>query len=277
MSLRGEPWDFGTGLHGYIWKTPNPRAVLLLQHGYAEYAERYASAYNGLVSSLLAAGVTVYAIDMPGHGHSPGRRGAVDASEAADHHLAARRRLRDESLPVFLLGHSLGGLVAATSMVRDPTGVQGVILSSPLLIRREGRFLRSLAQAVAAVAPGLGIATFDLATISSIPEVVERAKRDPLTHHGLMPAVTASSALRLSRDNWKHYASWETPVLLIHGTADKATDPEGSRQFYTTVPAPDKTLHIVEGGYHELLNDVKRDETLHVVMGWLQQRLPARK
>ena len=276
MSLRGEPWDFGTGLKAYVWKAPDPRAVLLLQHGYAEYAERYASAYNGLLSALVAAGVTVYAIDMPGHGHSPGRRGAVDASEAADHHLAARRRLRDQPLPVFLLGHSLGGLVTATSMVRDPTGVQGVILSSPLLIRREGPFLRGFARAVAAVAPGLGIATLDLATISSIPEVVERAKADPLTHHGLMPAITAWSALRLSRDNWAQYQSWQTPVLLIHGTADKATDPDGSRQFYATVPARDKTLYIVQSGYHELLNDVERDETLRVVMGWLEQRLPPR-
>ena len=100
--------------------------------------------------------------------------------------------------------------------------------------------------------------------------------RDPLIHHGLMPAITASSLLRQSRANWTHYPRWQTPVLLIHGTADKATDPEGSRQFYATVPARDKTLHIVEDGYHELLNDVKRDETLRVVMRWLEQRLPAR-
>lgn len=276
MSLRSEAWDPGTGLQGYVWRAPHPRAVLLLQHGYAEYAERYASAYNGLLPSLVDAGVTVYAIDMPGHGHSPGRRGAVDASEAADHHLAARRRLRDQQLPVFLLGHSLGGLVTATSMVRDATAVEGVILSSPLLIRREGRFLRWFARAVAAVAPGLGITTLNPATLSSIPAEVERAMRDPLIHHGLMPAITASSALELSRDNWTRYPSWRTPVLLIHGTADKATDPEGSRRFYATVPARDKTLHIVEGGYHELLNDVKRDETLRVVMGWLEHRLPPR-
>jgi alpha-beta hydrolase superfamily lysophospholipase len=273
--IPGRAWDSGTGMQGYVWQAPHPRAVLLLQHGYAEYSERFAKVYNGLLPHLLAAGVTVYAIDMPGHGRSPGKRGHVDASKAADIHLAARRRLREQLLPVFLFGHSLGGLVTATSVVRDTIGVHGVILSSPLLHRSEGRFLRWLASSIAAVAPGFPIASSVLDMISSIPEEVERAKSDPMIYRGRMAAIVASSGLRWTHENWKHYSSWRTPVLLLHGTEDKATDPEGSRRFYAMVPARDKTLHIVEGGYHELLNDVTRNDTLRVIMSWLEQRLPA--
>lgn len=271
------PWTFGTEMQGYVWRAPRPRAALLLQHGYSEYAQRYARSFNGLLPHLLAAGVTVYAIDMPGHGRSPGRRGAVDASKAADLHLAARRRLREQPLPVFLYGHSLGGLVTVTSVLRDTSGVRGVILSSPMLYRREGAALAFLANALAAIAPAAGIVKPDLGTISALPEEVELAKRDTMIYHGRLPNIVASTAVKLTRSNRKHYPRWHSPVLVLHGTSDRATDPEGSRRFHAAIAARDKTLHLVEGGYHELLNDVRRDETRRVILTWLEQRLPPRR
>lgn len=267
-------WDTGTELQGYRWDAPNARAALLLTHGYSEYAQRYVTSYHALIPKLVAIGVTVYAIDLPGHGHSPGPRGAVDPSEAADLHILVRRKLREQPLPVFLFGHSLGGLVAVTSVQRDSLDVRGVILTSALLHRKdENAFTRFLAYFVGAVAPRSGVATADLSTISAIPEEVERAKRDPMIYHGLLRAGVASSSLRLMRSNRKYFPRWQTPVLVLHGSEDKATDPEGSRRFHAAISATDKTLHIVDGGRHELLNDVKRDETLGIILQWIEQRL----
>lgn len=267
-------WDTGTELQGYRWEARNARAVLLLTHGYSEYAQRYVTSYRSLIPSLVALGVTVHAIDLPGHGHSPGPRGAVDPSKAADLHRAVRHKLRKEGLPLFLYGHSLGALVTVTSVLRDSADVRGVILTSALLHRKDDNALtRTLAYFVGAVASRSGVATADLSTISAIPEEVERARRDPMIYHGLLRAGVASSSLRLMRSNRKYFARWQAPVLVLHGSEDKATDPEGSRRFHAAISASDKTLHIVDGGRHELLNDVKRDETLGVILQWLEQRL----
>jgi alpha-beta hydrolase superfamily lysophospholipase len=82
------------------------------------------------------------------------------------------------------------------------------------------------------------------------------------------------TALRVAHDSWDLYPSWRLPTLLLHGTADTVTDPAGSRAFYDTIASKDKTLHLVEGGYHELLNDTGRDETLQVLLNWLAHHTP---
>jgi alpha-beta hydrolase superfamily lysophospholipase len=86
--IRCQPWDIGTGVTGYVWHAPNARAVLLLQHGYAEHAQRFVKQYNGLIPHLLNMGVSVYAVDMWGHGHSPGPRVLTDIGQAVEDHLA---------------------------------------------------------------------------------------------------------------------------------------------------------------------------------------------
>jgi alpha-beta hydrolase superfamily lysophospholipase len=88
-----------------------------------------------------------------------------------------------------------------------------------------------------------------------------------------MPARLAASILFTSRDNWARYPAWQIPTLVLHGTADTFTEPDGSRRFVEAISSPDRTLHVVEGGYHELLNDLGAEETLGVVLGWLERRL----
>jgi len=103
---------------------------------------------------------------------------------------------------------------------------------------------------------------------------VRAFKEDPLVHHGRMPARLAASVLFTARDNWAHYPRWQAPTLVIHGTADTFTDPAGSRRFVASIASSDKALHLIEGGYHELLNDAKAEENLRVVLTWLERRLP---
>jgi acylglycerol lipase len=266
-------WDIGTGVHGYVWESSNPRAVLLLQHGYAEYAERFVARYHGLIPRLVQHGITVYAIDMRGHGRSPGVRFAPDVRQAVRDHIAARRILEMQPLPLFLLGHSLGGLVTATSVARDPRGLRGVILSSPLLIAKSNAPLRFVARILAAIAPGVIVRRGHGKGLSRIAEEMELAQADPLMRTDGVTARVGITSLALIAENWPRFAQWQTPVLVIHGTADTATDPEGSRRFVETIRAADKTLRMFEGGYHELLNDLDRDEAMQLILGWLDARV----
>ncbi|MDP9365786.1 MAG: lysophospholipase [Chloroflexota bacterium] len=279
--IRCEPWDIGTDVTGFVWRAPNPRAVLLLQHGYGEYAQRYVRHYNRLVPHLLHAGVSVYAFDLWGHGRSPGRRAVTDVGRAVEDHLAARRKLREQPLPVFLLGHSLGGLVTTASVARDGSGLRGVILSSAFLRRESkgGAFTRVLANVLAAVGPTLPapVRPTPLSALSRIPEGLESVANDPLMHHGRLPILLAATSLNLIEDNQKRYRDWTAPTLVLHGTVDLSTDPEGSSMLYEAIASRDKTLHLVEGGRHELLNDTERDETLQVLLTWLEDRLPPRR
>ena len=248
---------------------------MLLQHGFGEYAERYVARYGGLVPHLLRLGASVRAFDLQGHGRSPGRRAVTDVEQSVDHHLAARRRLAAQPLPVFLLGHSLGGIVTATSVVRDASGVAGVILSSPALLVSANAPTRQFARVVSRLAPALPVKFLSPTGLSRIPEQVQAFLSDRLIYHGGMPARLAASILFTSRDNWARYRGWQIPTLAFHGTADTITEFEGSRRFVDAISSPDKTLHVVHGGYHELLNDLGAEETLRVVLTWVERRLPA--
>lgn len=278
LTIRCQPWDIGRGVAGYVWHAPEPRAVLLLQHGFGEYAQRFVERYSRLIPHLLNAGVSVYAFDMRGHGRSPGRRAVTDLGRAVEDHLAARRRLREQTLPVFVLGHSLGGLVTAAGVARDQSGLSGVVLSSPFLSKEVPTWKRLLVSVLAAVGPTLLApeAPAELSGLSRIPEELELVENDPLIYRGRAPMLLAATALKLLEANPSFYPEWRVPTLVLHGTADTYTEPDGSREFFKAIASEDKTLHIVEGGYHELLNDTGRDETLRVILAWLERRLPLR-
>ncbi|HEX8148657.1 MAG TPA: alpha/beta fold hydrolase [Pyrinomonadaceae bacterium] len=274
--VRCQPWDIGTGVRGYVWHAPEPRAVLLLQHGLDEYAWRYLTQYNALIPHLLNAGVTVYAFDAWGHGHSPGTRSVFDIGRAVEDHLSARRRLRAQPLPVFLLGHSLGGLVTAASVARDAGGLGGVILSSPALGLDSSAWMRAVVNVAAFLAPTLPapVPQRDIGGLTRIAERVTSATADPMFSPRRLRMLVAASALATARRTRDLYPDWHVPTLVFHGTADTYTDPEGSREFYEAIVSADKTLHLVEGGYHELLNDTVEDEILQMVLTWLERRIP---
>lgn len=265
-------WDFGRGLAGYAWHAPRPRAVLLLQHGLGEHSARYVIQYNQLIPRLLHAGISVYAFDLWGHGRSPGGRGVTDIGRAVEDHLAARQMLRRQPLPVFVMGQSLGALVTAASVARDPVGVRGAILSSPVLYLDSTPLARRLATVVATIVPTLRIVAIDRTGLTQIPRESDAAAHDPMMFHGRIPMLLAATAAAAAHHCQKRYPHWRTPTLILHGAADRVTAPQESIRFHQTIESPDKTLHLVEGGYHELLNDTDRDQSLQTILTWLHQR-----
>ncbi|MBZ9751450.1 alpha/beta hydrolase [Deinococcus sp. HMF7604] len=275
--MQSEHWAVpGAPVEGYVWRALAPRANVLLTHGFGEYAGRYVERYHALIPSLVQAGLTVYAYDERGHGRSGGRRAVVDVAQLVEDHLKAREAMRALPQPLYLLGHSMGGLVAAASVARDPRGVAGVILSSPALLVGEDEqpWLKRLAPLLARVAPGLGTTVLATGGLSRLADEVAAYEADTTMYHGKVPALTAASMLRLSGELWPQYARWQVPTLVFHGSEDRLTDPRGSRRFIEALPASDKTFHEVEGGYHELLNDERREEVRQLVLDWLDVRAP---
>ncbi|MBL8546638.1 MAG: lysophospholipase [Hyphomonadaceae bacterium] len=265
-------WDFGRGLRGYVWRAPAAKANLLLAHGFAEYAERYVAHYSNLIPRLNALGFDVYSFDLRGHGRSPGARGVTDIRRAVQDHLAARAALAADTKPLFLFGHSLGGLIAAASVAADGGKVSGVVLSAPLLLITAPPHLRAIANVFAAILPGLRLLpASDASAISRIEAEVTAYKNDPMISALSVPAKLGATAIAVSESAWTQYPNWTAPVLVAHGGQDTLTDPNGSKRFYDLVAATDKQLELYPEGRHELLNDLDRDAVWAVISTWLRE------
>ena len=274
-----QPWDIGTGVTGYVWHAPNARAVLLLQHGWGDYSQRYVEQNARLIPHLLSIGVSVYAFDMWGNGRSPGKRGLVDVPQAVGDHLAARRKLREQpetrSLPLFLFGHSLGGLVTATSMVHDQSSLSGAMLLAPA-INHVSPVLRRVGQAGAFLVPTLEVPAgeADISLQTRLPETQRKLTRDTLMMLAGLPWLSGGGWATVSHENWTRYRDVRVPVLVAHGTADKVADPAASRELIERIASSDKTLHPLEGVVHSPLDDLGQEDTRRVILAWLEKRLP---
>lgn len=271
--MQQQEWTVpGAPVRGFVWPAEKPRGVVLLAHGFGEYAGRYVERYHGLIPELVNSGFTVYSYDQRGHGTSDGRRAVVDMNVLVEDHLKAREALRDQPLPVFLFGHSMGGLITAASAARDPRGLSGVILSSPALLvgEDEPRLKKKLAPLLARVAPGLPVAELPTSGLSRRKDELAAYEADRGIYHGKVAALSAGTMLSLSDSLWRRYPQWTLPTLIFHGSHDQITDPRGSRRFHDVIPAKDKTYMEFEGGYHELLNDECRAEVRELILGWLR-------
>lgn len=277
---RQEQWSVPDApVSGYVWRAEHPRGEVLISHGVGEYATRYVERYHALIPTLVERGFSVYAYDQRGHGLSGGRRAVVDLNVLVDDHLKAREALRSRpgdnlTLPLFALGHSMGGLVTAASASRDPRGLAGVILSSPALLvgQKEPALIKALAPMLARVAPAAPVSDLGTGGLSRLSGEVSAYEADELMYHGKVRALTAATMLGLSQKLWAQYPRWQLQTLILHGTADTITDPAGSQRFFDTIASPDKTLVLQEGGYHELLNDEPREEVREALLAWLLKR-----
>ncbi|KVS09040.1 alpha/beta hydrolase [Burkholderia multivorans] len=273
----------GLELASYRWpadaRAAPPRATVALLHGLAEHAGRYAP----LAARLNAAGIDLLAIDLRGHGRSPGKRAWV---ARFDEYLDDADALVDEAAraptPLFLMGHSMGGAIAALYAIeRAPARactLAGLVLSSPALApgRDVPRWMLALSHLISRVWPTFPAIRIDAALLSRDADVVAANRADPLVHHGPVPARTGAEILDAMARIERGRSALRVPVLVYHGTADKLTEPGGSRTFGARVGSADRTLTLYEGGFHETMNDIERERVIDALIGWIDARVPAR-
>ena len=271
----------GTSLFTRRWTPDRPmRAVVALVHGVHEHSGRYAY----LASALMARGVAVRALDLRGHGQSDGPRGSVETFEDyvtdvgpfVDDTLT-EIAASEMDVPVFLMGHSLGGLVvAATVVARGTDGLAGVILSSPALQipSDTSPLLQKLAPVVARWFPTLPVTTLNLDRLSHDPTVGRAYRDDPLTIKRGVQARLGHQTLEAIAHVRRHPEAFDVPLYLFHGTDDALTDPAGT-QWLADHAEGDVTLRLYPGLYHETLNEIERDEVIAALGDWIDARIDA--
>lgn len=271
----------GLELHEHRWLPPSPAAAAVaVVHGINEHAGRYAR----LAEALNRCGCAVYAMDLRGHGRSAGPRAMIYSFKQylADLDvLLARVAERERQKPLFLFGHSMGGTIAARYVVTRwgrlatcPT-IRGLILSAPAVRIGANVFpvLRHLAGVVGLLLPRLRLVRLGCRYISRDPQVVEDFKNDPLVFHGRLPVRTGAEIFHAARRVEAEAERLTPPLLILHGTADAACDVEGSRVLHLRAGSRDKTLHLYEGLYHEVLSEPEREQVLADLLGWMERRM----
>ncbi|WP_144156911.1 alpha/beta hydrolase [Paraburkholderia sp. BCC1885] len=266
----------GITLPLYRWPATGPRrATVALVHGLAEHAGRYAA----LAGRLNATGIELLAIDLRGHGRAPGRRARIDRFD--DYLLDADALLgvaAHDPAPLFLMGHSMGGAIAALYAIeRLPASghrLAGLILSSPALApgRDVPRWMLTMSQIISRIWPGFPAMKIDAALLSRDREIVKANRHDPLVHHGAIPARTGAEILLAMARIERGRADLRMPLRVYHGTADKLTEPDGSRAFGQHAGSPDKTLTLYEASYHETMNDLDRERVIGELLAWIEPR-----
>jgi alpha-beta hydrolase superfamily lysophospholipase len=264
----------GVELYYQRWRPEGiPRASLAVIHGFGEHSGRY----GNVVDWFVPRGYAIYALDQRGYGRSPGGRGHVNAFSEYRQDVAAFLDLvrnAEAGRPLFLLGHSLGGLIALDYSLHDPSGLDGVIASGPSLgAAPVSPFLLLLSKALSRLWPSLTLETgLEVAALSRDQAVVDAYVSDPLVHNLGTPRLGTEMAKAAERAQG-HAADLALPCLILHGGADRLCDPKDSRAFFDKVTFADKQRHEYEGYYHEIFNDVDKEVVFADIEAWLDDHL----
>ncbi len=275
-----DAWDPETG-----YAALPPRAMVLMVHGLGEHAGRY----GHVAERLLDWGFAVRAYDQRGHGQSSGARGCLprhatlledlaDVVEATRLHCELHQQQAGAALPLILLGHSLGGLVAGRFVALSMGCVNGLVLSSPALDAGLGGAQKLLLAAMPRLAPNLCVGNgLDARWLSHDDGVVRDYLADPLVHDRISPRLgkfiesTGPATLAAA-------AHWRTPTLLMYAGADRLVNPAGSRAFAeaaadsAALRAGTVTSKCFEGFYHELFNETGAAQVFETLKAWLDAR-----
>lgn len=258
----------GTGGERLIrWWTPREKAVatVVLVHGYAEHSGRY----EAVGDALAAAGFAVWATDLTGHGASPGERASVhDVAELVADVRALFGCARDArpALPVFVLGHSMGGLVATTFTLDHQDELAGLVLSGPAVGDP------STIEPLLALDP-LPEVVLSSDLLSRDPRVGADYDRDPLNYRGPFRRETLRTLTAGARRVRERFADLHLPLLVLHGQEDELVTSAASEDLYAAASSHDKELGIYPRLRHEILNEPEGPEIVARIAAWMAARL----
>jgi alpha-beta hydrolase superfamily lysophospholipase len=249
-----------------------PRAVVVINHG----VNSHGGQYIWVAEQLSAAGFAVHAIDMRGRGRSEGKRFSIDdvAEHVGDlHQLIGLAKAGHPGLPLYLLGHSAGGVVSCSYTLDHQDELAGLICESFAYRVPAPAFALAIIRLLAHIVPGLPVLKLKNEDFSRDPAAVAALNADPLIKGEVQPVRTVAALLRAGDRMTREFSRITLPVFIMHGTADKATVPAGSQFFADQAGSADKTLKLYPGHYHDLLNDIGKEEVMADIVGWIDARL----
>jgi len=267
----------GVRLYWQAWLPDGDvQAAVIVVHGYAEHGGRY----GNLIDRLVPHGFAVYALDQRGHGRSEGPRGHVGrfAEFVADLH-ALRVRVEDEQRgkPLFLLGHSMGGLIVVRYLLSHASGISGVILSSPAFgIHNEPpRWLEWLGRLLSRIAPRTSFqGNVDPQFLSRDQTVGRAYAADPLVHRRAT-ARFFTEFRRAMRETQERAGEIRVPILILQAGDDRLVQAQETELFATNVGAESKEFHLYPELFHELFNETEKERVFADLERWLDARLAA--
>jgi alpha-beta hydrolase superfamily lysophospholipase len=248
-----------------------PIAVSLVVHGLAEHSGRY----SNLVNYFVPKGYAIYSFDLRGHGKSEGKRGYV---ERFSYYLDDVKTYYDKvvqenkNAKIFLVGHSMGGTIATAYAIKHQSELNGLILSGAAL--KAGASVTKAAMLMAKVLsflmPNMGVTTLDASAVSRDKAVVEAYINDPLNYTGKISARLGAELLNEIQQLPAKIPGLSLPILIMHGSADRLSDPSSSKMLFERASSKDKTLKFYEGFYHEIFNDPDRQQVFADMEAWLK-------
>lgn len=257
------------------WEPTGARAAIVVVHGLGEHSGRY-EAFGARMADYRFA---TFACDLRGHGLSDGRRGHVPSFDAVLQDVDRFRRevqgLTDERVPLFVLGHSMGGLIALRYQEEYAKAFTGAIIVSPWLATAlpVPRWKVTLANLVAPVLPALPVRNgVDAADLSHDPDVVTAYRNDPLVHSRITPRlfIEASKAMGLVLQRADRLTD---PLLFLIAGDDRLVAAEKSLRFAGRLPAELTTIRHYPGMYHEVLNETERSVPMRDIREWVAARI----
>jgi alpha-beta hydrolase superfamily lysophospholipase len=260
----------GLKLVTYDWSIDNAKANLLIIHGYAEHAQRYKT----FAEKLNQKAISVYTFDQQGYGQSEGLRGYVKRFDnyIDDIDLVVKKL----NLPkLFIMGHSMGGLLAVRYCIDHPSDKIAGIISSSASLEIDPNLspiLQKLAPVISAILPKLATEKLDKTYLTRVPAVLEAYMNDPLIYLGGTRARFGAEILSNIKKVGARFSEIGIPLLAQHGTADRLTMPNGTKKLYDEAGSLDKTLKLYDGLYHELIHEPEKEEVIANLSEWILDR-----
>ncbi len=252
-----------------------PKALLLIVHGLAEHSGRYIN----VVNHFVPLGYAVHGFDHPGHGKSEGTRVYVERFEDYTDTIKIYFDRIRSGKPVFLVGHSMGGLIGAVYLLDHQRELTGAVLSGPA-VKVPDKITPTIVvvgKILSALLPKFGLLGLDAEGICRDPAVVQAYISDPLVHKGKATARLAAEMLKAMQHIRAQASEITLPIMIVQGSADRLVDPAGARMLYDTVSSAEKEIRIYEGFYHEVFNEPERERVLRDVERWIDAHLDSRK
>jgi alpha-beta hydrolase superfamily lysophospholipase len=249
------------------------RGVVVIVHGFNAHSGQYLWVAEQIVSKGLA----VYALDLRGRGKSDGERFYVEkfadyATDVAT--FVGLAQSREPKLPVFLLGHSAGGVVSCIYTLDHPSEISGLICESFAFQVPAPDFALAALKGLSHLAPHAHVLHLKNEDFSRDPQVVKAMNEDPLIANETQPTKTVAEMVRADERLKREFPLIKLPLLILHGTLDKATKPSGSQLFFDKAGSTDKTLKLYDGYFHDPLHDVGKERVMADIQAWLDEHIP---